>query len=65
MYLLLVGILALKMQEDWPKERHALLKSIKEKEDRLKDFEKVRCLQHIHLFPVVKCAFRSDSTPPP
>lgn len=29
------------MQEDWPKERQALLKSIKEKEERLKDFEKV------------------------
>lgn len=31
------------MQENqWPNdERHALLKSIKEKEERLKDFEKV------------------------
>ena len=29
------------MQEDWPKQRQALLKSIKEKEERLKDFERV------------------------
>ncbi|KAL9979528.1 hypothetical protein ACROYT_G017203 [Oculina patagonica] len=28
------------MQEDWSKERKALLKSINEKEERLKDFEK-------------------------
>lgn len=28
--------------EDWPKEKQVLLRSIKEKEERLKDFEKVR-----------------------
>lgn len=38
-YLLADINLSLKMQE-WPKEKHALLKSIKEKEERLKDFEK-------------------------
>lgn len=52
------------MQEEWQKERQALLISIKEKEDRLKDFEKVRCQQHFHLLPEhVVCALRSDSTP--
>lgn len=52
------------MQEEWQKERKALLISIKEKEDRLKDFEKVRCQQHFHLLPEhVVCALRSDSTP--
>lgn len=28
--------------EDWPKEKQVLLRNIKEKEERLKDFEKVR-----------------------
>lgn len=65
-YLLADINLSLKMQEEWPKEKHALLKSIKEKEERLKDFEKVRCHQHFHLLPEhVKCALRSSSTPPP
>lgn len=39
------------MQEEWLKEKHALLKSIKEKEERLKDFEKVKCQQHFNPLP--------------
>ena len=39
------------MQEEWLKEKHALLKSIKEKKERLKDFEKVRRQQHFNPLP--------------
>ena len=58
--------LSLKMQEEWSKEKRALLTSIKEKEERLKDFEKVRCHQHFHLYLLehVKCALRSITPSP-
>ena len=36
------------MQQEWQKERHALLNYIKEKEEQLKDFEKVRYQQRFN-----------------